>query len=249
MIYWTADPHGYQDIGKLNNEEFRKVIKPEDYLAIAGDFGGLWRGDVEIPTPSDFPDFLNPENLKTINQDKLILDWYESLPFTVLFIDGNHENFDAINSYPVSEWHGGDVHIIRPNLIHLMRGQIFDIEGYKIFTMGGAQSPDRGYHIVKDKKEFWWEEELPTWDECNNALAKLEENGWTVDFILTHCLPDNLIPYYFNHNIITNLLFSIDKQTTFKHWYCGHYHLDEDRTDKHTILFNNIRDINNNIIC
>lgn len=43
---------------------------------------------------------------------------------TILFADGNHEQFDALNSYSVDEWNGGKVHIIEPGIIHLMRGQV-----------------------------------------------------------------------------------------------------------------------------
>ncbi len=35
---------------------------------------------------------------------------YSSLSFTILFVDGNHENFTLLNSYPIEEWHGGKVH-------------------------------------------------------------------------------------------------------------------------------------------
>lgn len=44
--------------------------------------------------------------------------------------------------YPVAEWHGGKVHRIRPHVLHLMRGQIFELEGCRFFTMGGAKSHD-----------------------------------------------------------------------------------------------------------
>ena len=36
--------------------------------------------------------------------------------------------------------HGGKVHRIRPHVLHLMRGQVFDIEGHTFFTMGGVKS-------------------------------------------------------------------------------------------------------------
>ena len=42
---------------------------------------------------------------------------------------------------PVAEWHGGKVHRIRPHVLHLMRGQIFELEGCRFFTMGGAKKP------------------------------------------------------------------------------------------------------------
>lgn len=44
----------------------------------------------------------------------------QDLPVTVLFIDGNHENFEQLNSYPLDVWNGGKVHSIDSNLIHLM---------------------------------------------------------------------------------------------------------------------------------
>lgn len=243
MIYLTGDTHGYMNLYKLNTPEFKNKIKANDYLIILGDFGGLFYGDEYVETPSSFPTFLNPQNLKVINRDELVMNWLKEQPYTILFIDGNHENFALLNNYPIEQWNGGSVHYLAENIIHLMRGQIFTIEGYDFFTMGGAESPDRG-----ELDKNWWPEELPSWNECNQALDKLEEHNWTVDFILTHCLPDNLIPYYYKHNIITNLLFSIDKQTTFKHWYCGHYHINEEKTKKHTILQDKIIDINGNII-
>ena len=41
-----------------------------------------------------------------------------------------------------TKWHGGKVHRIRPHVLHLMRGQIYELEGYRFFTMGGAKSHD-----------------------------------------------------------------------------------------------------------
>ena len=90
-------------------------------MIVCGDFGCVWNGD-----KSDDPQ----------------LDRLEALPFTVLFVDGNHENFDALNEHPLEQWHGGRVNKIRPHVIHLMRGQAFELQGCTFFTMGGAQSHD-----------------------------------------------------------------------------------------------------------
>ena len=35
-----------------------------------------------------------------------------NLPVTVLWLDGNHENFDLIDDYPEDIWHGGRVHTV-----------------------------------------------------------------------------------------------------------------------------------------
>ena len=92
----------------------------DDYIIVCGDFG-FW---------SDTP------------EEEYWLDWLEKKPFTILWVDGNHENFTRLNELPVHEWHGGKVHFIRPHVIHLMRGQLHNIEGNTFFTMGGAQSHD-----------------------------------------------------------------------------------------------------------
>ena len=90
-------------------------------IAVCGDFGGIWDSS---------------------NTEKYWLDWLEKKKFTILFVDGNHENFDLLNAFPVTEWNGGKVHVIRKNIIHLMRGQVFTIEGIRFFTFGGGQSHD-----------------------------------------------------------------------------------------------------------
>ena len=49
---------------------------------------------------------------------------------------GNHENFTRLYNYPIEEWHGGKVHKIRDSVLHLMRGEIFDIDNKKAFIFG-----------------------------------------------------------------------------------------------------------------
>ena len=92
----------------------------DDYVIVTGDFG-IWDKSKE---------------------QKYWLEWLSKKTFTVLFVDGNHENFDLLNSYPVKTWNGGKVHVIKDNILHLMRGQVFQIEGHSFFTFGGARSHD-----------------------------------------------------------------------------------------------------------
>lgn len=103
MIYITSDTHGITDWEKLNTLNFpeQKFMNPDnDYVIITGDFGGVW-GDED---------------------DDYVQKFYNSRNFTTLFIDGNHENHDLLDKYPVEEWHGGKVHKISERVIHLMRG-------------------------------------------------------------------------------------------------------------------------------
>jgi hypothetical protein len=125
MIYITGDTHAeFQD--RFNTSAFpeQKEMTKDDYVIICGDFGGVW--DVGWES----------------KREKWWLDWFEERNFTLLFIDGNHENFDRLYGYPVKEWHGGKVHELRPHVLHLMRGQVFEICGKKFFTFGGASSHD-----------------------------------------------------------------------------------------------------------
>ncbi len=123
MIYITGDTHAEPQ--KFVDDAFpeQKEMTKDDYLIVCGDFGFLWNKG-ESP------------------HEKKILDWMEKKNFTILFVDGNHENFNRLNSLPVEEWHGGKVHKAREHVIHLMRGEMFEIDGLNIFSFGGAQSHD-----------------------------------------------------------------------------------------------------------
>ncbi len=110
MIYATGDTHGnFQRFAPEHFPEQAGMTK-EDYMIICGDFGGVWDGG---------------------KKEERNLDWLEDLPFTTLFISGNHENFDLLRKYPTEEWNGGKIQRIRPHVIHLMRGQVFDLQGYE----------------------------------------------------------------------------------------------------------------------
>ena len=70
------------------------------------------------------------------------MNFLDSRPFTTAFVSGNHENYDALAAYPQAEWHGGRVRTIRPSVLMLERGQVFDLGGRMFFAMGGASSHD-----------------------------------------------------------------------------------------------------------
>lgn len=230
-IFVTGDTHGLHDFSKLSKTNFkeRNELTKDDYLIIAGDFGGVWNGIIDIrEVEKENNCDINWQKSPLVDMDNHTLKQYQELPCTVLFVDGNHENFNALNKYEVKEWNGGKVHFIRDDIIHLMRGQVFEIAGKKFFTMGGANSIDKMY---RKKDVSWWEEEMPTMEECYAASETLDKHNWEVDYVITHAAPDNIlyqISPTFQHDLITNYLFSIDKSLKFKHWYFGHYHIDED---------------------
>ena len=229
MIFITGDTHGEIDIRKFNSRKFpeQKKLTKSDFIIVTGDFGLIWDGS---------------------NECKYWLNWLSEKSFTTLFIDGNHENFELLNSYPVINWKGGKVHQITESVIHLMRGQIFVIDKLKFFTFGGAKSSDKEF---RKEGVSWWKEEMPSQEEYVEGLRNLEINNWIVDYVITHTCPvevqDILIKRFYKNLEVTELnryLFEIDSKAIYKHWYFGHNHLDENLTDKHTIIYNNIIRIN-----
>lgn len=220
-IFITGDTHCDYDWHKLNTTNFpeQKNLTKDDYVIITGDFGGVWGQD------------------KT---DKYIIKTYEKRNFTTLFVDGNHENHDALDGFPVEEWHGGKIHRISNTVIHLMRGQVYEIGGRTFFTMGGAQSTDK---IYRKEGVSWWARELPSDEEYSEAISNLEKHDFKVNFIVTHCAPEDYAYYYTDLDISRK----INKMTTFlsglitEHdisfdgWYFGHYHEDIDFDNFHCL--------------
>ena len=224
MIYVTGDTHGDTDFFKLFMfSVLNDGLTREDYVIIAGDFGGIW------------------------SKEKLEEDLapYEKLPFTVLFVDGNHENFDLLESYPTKEWKGGLIREIKPNIFHLTRGQVFTIEGKKIFTFGGATSVDKWRRV---EGESWWARELPDETDLFTAVDNLEKHNFTVDYIITHSCDEKafyMLPYYARAaktgvSPEVPFLSYFEDRVEYKHWYFGHFHLDKPLSDKKTVLYQEI---------
>jgi len=230
MIYLTGDTHGDIDWSKINTTNWpeQKQLTKNDYLIIVGDVAMRW-----------FDTLPNGELNKT---DKYTIDYYNKKNFTTLFIDGNHENHNALDSYPVTEWHGGKVHQLADSVYHLMRGQVFDIDGLKFFTMGGATSIDK---YNRKENISWWAREMPSQEELQEGIDNLEKVDFKVDYVLTHCCGTSLISqliYSYDSDTLTSFFdhLEFDFGLQFKHWYFGHYHRDKKLDDKHTCLYNSI---------
>lgn len=243
-IYITGDKHGKFNLftrKKLNM--LPHILTPDDIVIISGDVGLLWCYDGEY---------------------EYLVKWLSSLPFTIAFILGNHDNYNMIKDFELVDWCGGKArHIIQDKIVILERGEIYNIQGLKIFTFSGAQSHDIEGGILdrkdenfklkkkelKRKKlqfrilnESWWKEELPTQEEINKAWQVLENSKLNVDYIITHCSSDYLQQAIGinESNILTQFFNAIEEKVAFKHWYCGHYHMDKEIDNKHTICYNSL---------
>src|SRR5699024_12624046 len=67
----------------------------------------------------------------------------------------------------------GKVHKIRDSVIHLMRGEIFDIDNKKFFTFGGAKSHDIQDGILNLDEE----EKIYTFRK-RGAFFRIRDNSW-----------------------------------------------------------------------
>lgn len=223
MIFVTGDTHGKLDSNKiLKFVENHPNLTKNDYLIIAGDFGAIM-------------------DRNTLEED---LRFYKELPLTILFVDGNHENFDLLSKFKISTWKKGKVHKISDNIIHLMRGEIFEIDGLSIIAFGGANSSDLSR---RTPGYDWWYQETPTYNEIRNALNHLEKYDNKVDIIVTHTVnaeefhkrPFN---YYVTKPTEANHVLSqlFDSSIEYSHWYFGHHHIDLKLNEKKTAIFNEI---------
>ena len=211
MIYVTGDTHIPIDISKLNTTNFpeQHMMTKQDYVIICGDFGLIWN---------------NAQSKEELCWTK----WLNQKPFTTLFVDGNHENFSRLNRFPEEEFCGGRVHRISDSILHLQRGQVFEIQGKKIFTFGGAASVDKECRI---EYISWWPQELPSFEEQQEAFDSLRKHDFKVDYVITHTAPAQIVQVIFPHSPHNDptgkFLEAVRKEVEYKHWYFGHLHMNQ----------------------
>ena len=255
MIYLTGDCHG--EFGRFSKKQRMRLpfeLTPDDFVVICGDMGLLWAEDKEFA---------------------YYQKWLSALPFTILWIQGNHENYDLIAKYPVCMWHGGKVrHIVPDKIILLERGQVFTIEEKRFFTFGGASTHDIQGGILdktsptyeKDRRRAnkrglpyrvrgvsWWAQELPSEQEMQEGRENLRKAGSQVDYVITHCLAGKMQDRleailgagegsahgYRVHekDILTAYFDELETMLQYKHWFCGHYHVNLTLDERHTVLY------------
>ena len=129
MVYLTGDTHG--ELDRFKDGGLRRAGKG-DFVVVLGDFGFVWDGS---------------------KAEQKNLDWLRKRLYTILFLDGSHENYDLLEQYPTEERFGGLVQPLGGNVYHVCRGSVLELEGKKYLCFGGAESPD------KEEREAhvnWW---------------------------------------------------------------------------------------------
>lgn len=238
FIALFGDRHGRID------EHFQQALDyatQDDYIIVLGDFGFIWTFG-----------WNNSYAIKQMSETK----------GTLLFLDGNHENFDQLESLPTQDFCGGEVGVVRDNILHLKRGQIYTIGGKTFFTLGGAETyepfvevirkndPDREVRVSENYQMggmcrieglSWWSQEMPNAKEVFFARRNLVE---PVNYILTHTPPRSVMPLLgipnksaMKNNDFYNFLEELKDSNLYDHWYFGHMHVDQKVDDRFTALF------------
>ena len=233
MIFVTGDTHGGLDVRKLESKRFKegKELTKDDYLIVLGDFG-VWK------------------NKKA--QDFLV--WINNKKWTTLFVEGNHEDYEYLKTFPLVDMFGNKVRKINDSIYQLLRGEVYNIDGYKVFSFGGARSVDR-VTACRQEGVDWFKEEECTYEEENNALLNLTKINNEVDFIVSHTCSKSTLDFL--SEIYTIPVESYDSQNKFfeelksvvkyKHWFFGHMHRDMDVNKKETVVYNKVINIENYI--
>ena len=212
-VYVAGDVHCPKDISKLNTTNWpaQKLLTKDDLLVILGDVGLLWAQDWD-------------------NEELYWAKWLTAKKCTVCFIDGNHENFDRINKLEEVEFRGGKVGIAYSDangtIYHLKRGELYDFEGKKVLTVGGATSIDKAYRTAGIN---WWPEEELSKADKDNTIKSLESVNYKVDYILTHTCPTNIATQLCGMDLKTRgetlVLFDfMQRHVIRKLWCFGHFH-------------------------
>ena len=221
--FLKGDIHGnlFEIIDFINRFNLGK----NDNIIILGDCGIAWRKDTKDLA----------QNIKLWNECGNGVKLY--------FIDGNHENFNILNSLPIENNMGK----IADNIYHLRRGQVYEFENKKILVCGGADSIDKYRRI---ENFTWWKEEAISQETIDDIPAG------HYDYVLTHCCPRSIFEknkiylstlQFLNENKINHnsedMLEQLKNKITFDHWFFGHYHINRNLDEKFTCLFEDFMEV------
>lgn len=233
MSVWvTGDVHGSIDVGKLSGRNWPegKALTCDDLVIVCGDFGMPWDGS---------------------NEERYWLSWLAERPWTTLFVDGNHECYPYLADLPVSERWGGRVQAYPewPSIVHLMRGEVYQLGDLRVFAMGGASSHDKEWRV---EGWSWFSEELPSDEELARAEKNLDVAGWDVDVVVSHCCSSRMLPAALGaarvvsgsgreaRDRLNEWFDALEDRLGFRAWYFGHYHADVQLDERHRLLYRDI---------
>ena len=164
-----------------------------------------------------------------------------------MFIDGNHENFDWLSILKKTNTKEDGLCHISEHIKYIPRGTVLNLKAesgnIKVACCGGADSVDK---YRRTKHISWWEQESITQEDIDRIPA-----GY-YDYVFTHACPidvfnenkvylvDTMLGLdqdKINHNSEERLQELADK-IDFRHYFFGHYHIDQDLGGGYRCLLN-----------
>ncbi len=209
MILITGDVHG--DFTRFKDKRLKKLRK-SDALIICGDFGMIWDGS---------------------RKEKAILKRLGRRRYSILFVEGSHESFAELEKYPLEEWCGGLTRKISGNLRQLIRGNVYEIAGKRIFAFGGGKAEDSS-----DPLQMKYE--VPDEKELSDADKRLSEYGNEVDIVISYEPPASIGEFLGGEpetNTISAYLEEKKNALAFKQWFFGKFHRNKRIPTRFTAVF------------
>jgi len=173
-IMFLGDVHGSYPFMKAAIDA--TVTYQADAIVQVGDFG-VWD---HVPAGVDFLDRTN--------------DQLERKGKWLIFVDGNHENFDSLlGSYALDSESG--FRLVRDRILHAPRGHVWSINGLNFLAFGGASSIDgpdgpSWWGQARGLGNGWWPQERISEGDVQRALEKTEMVP--IDVMVTHDCPDGV---------------------------------------------------------
>ena len=136
--------------------DIEELLKPTDlkYSLVLGDFG------------------VSGKQLQKLNKH------LEETNHILFFVDGNHEQYNKMNHLKTIDMFGGRVGVYAKNIFWLKRGEVYEINGKKILTFGGAYSIDR---IYRTEKVDWFPEEEYSEEEYERLSENIQKHNYQFD--------------------------------------------------------------------
>lgn len=214
MILITGDVHG--DFTRFRDKRLHR-LKKSDALIICGDFGMIWDGS---------------------RKEKAMLKRLGRRRYSILFVEGSHENFTELEKYPTEQWCGGLTRKISGNLRQLIRGNVYEIAGKRVFAFGGGKAENSN-----DPLQMKYE--VPSQEELDSADKRLTECGNTVDIVVSYEPPATVGEFLGGEpetNTISAYLEEKKNTLTFSQWFFGKFHRNKRIPTKFTAVFDDFFD-------
>lgn len=165
MIALLGDIHGYA--GTLRNMAKLAAKKGASVMIQVGDFG-VYEGTLAN-----------------------LIDAARQSPIPIYFIDGNHEDYRIIASWPKDEGFGDGLVHLGEKLTYVPRGMVLELDGRRVGFLGGAGSIDYAY---QKQGITWFEVE----EQIKDIEVDLLVQQGPVDILVTHTPPRDFIDRHFD---------------------------------------------------